>query len=202
MWETVCAHLDFKSIRRIILIQLRWKALRIDLFGLSIQVLLFSSFSPGMVINTMDTTSWFWSITHFHKVTLRIVWSVPNDSSTICTHGDRRQSSWFLIAVEATIVAYACAVERTATTASFDGKHSLYTCHSLRYLATPNVDIEQILRSVAIYVQRDPKNIIHQNPYRYSSCNELIYLAYTPGMCFSPWGKSMHPNAFYCKSLF
>ena len=74
-----------------------------------------------------------------------------------------------------TIIVYACAADDVASARSKNGRNSLYTYHLLRYIRTPNVDVETILKKVGADVQRDSNN--EQIPYRYSSCNELIYLA-------------------------
>lgn len=74
-----------------------------------------------------------------------------------------------------TIVVYACAADDTASPRSRNGRNSLYTYHLLRYIRTPNVDIETVLRYVAADVQRESEN--QQIPFRYSSCNEMIFLA-------------------------
>ena len=73
-----------------------------------------------------------------------------------------------------TIIVYACGANDTASAQSKNGRNSLYTYHLLRHIKTPNVDIETVMKRVAIDVQRDSNN--EQVPYRYSSCNELIYL--------------------------
>ncbi len=73
-----------------------------------------------------------------------------------------------------TILVYACAADDTASARSRNGRNSLYTYHLLRYIRTPNVDIETVLKQVAADVQRDSNN--EQVPYRYSSCNEIICL--------------------------
>jgi uncharacterized caspase-like protein len=78
-----------------------------------------------------------------------------------------------------TILVYACAADDTASARSRNGRNSLYTYHLLRYIKTPNVDIETILKQVAANVQRDSNN--EQIPYRYSSCNEMICLTSNPG---------------------
>jgi uncharacterized caspase-like protein len=75
----------------------------------------------------------------------------------------------------ATIVVYASGANETASAASPNNRNSLYTCFLLRYLTTPNVDIDCLLKYAAIDVQNESKN--KQIPYRYSSCNEPIYLA-------------------------
>lgn len=73
-----------------------------------------------------------------------------------------------------TIIVYACAANDTASAQSKNGRNSLYTYHLLRHIKTPNTDIETVMKRVAVDVQRDSNN--EQVPYRYSSCNELIYL--------------------------
>jgi len=78
-----------------------------------------------------------------------------------------------------TIIVYACAADEAASPKSKNGRNSLYTYHLLRYIKTPNVDIETILRHTAADVQRDSNN--EQIPYRYSSCNEMVYLVSDKG---------------------
>lgn len=73
-----------------------------------------------------------------------------------------------------TIIVYACAANDTASAQSKNGRNSLYTYNLLRHIRTPNVDVETVLKRAAIDVQRESNNV--QVPYRYSSCNELIYL--------------------------
>lgn len=74
-----------------------------------------------------------------------------------------------------TIIVYACAADDTASPRSRNGRNSLYTYNLLRHIRTPNVDIETILKYAAADVQQESDN--EQIPYRYSSCNEIIYLA-------------------------
>jgi hypothetical protein len=78
-------------------------------------------------------------------------------------------------APRSTIIVYACAAYETASPNSRNDRNSLYTYHLLRYIRTPNVDIETILKYVAADVARDSN--YKQIPYRYSNCNEIIYLA-------------------------
>ena len=73
-----------------------------------------------------------------------------------------------------TIIAYACRENDTASAQSKNGRNSLYTYHLLRHIKTPNEDIETLLKRVGTDVQRESNN--QQVPYRYSSCNERIYL--------------------------
>jgi uncharacterized caspase-like protein len=101
----------------------------------------------------------------------------------------------------ATIVVYACAAEESSSAKSRNGKNSLYTYHLLRYITTPNVDIDHVLRIVAYDVQRDPLNNLGQVPFRYSSCNEFIYLASDQNKNVSGHQHVMHPGAFLCKSF-
>jgi uncharacterized caspase-like protein len=101
----------------------------------------------------------------------------------------------------ATIVSYSCAAEESSSAKSRNGKNSLYTYHLLRYITTPNVDIDSVLRSVAYEVQRDPLNEERQVPYRYSSCNEYICLASDQNKNVSGHQHVMHPGAFLCKSF-
>ena len=81
-----------------------------------------------------------------------------------------------MVAPPATIIAYACAENEYSSTLSMNGRNSLYTYHLLRYIATPNTDIDLVLRKVAADVQKDPLNLLNQVPFRYSSCNEIICL--------------------------
>lgn len=73
-----------------------------------------------------------------------------------------------------TIVVYACAANDTASPRSKNGRNSLYTYYLLKHMRTPNVDVETLLKRVAADVQRESNN--EQIPYRYSSCNEMIYI--------------------------
>jgi uncharacterized caspase-like protein len=99
----------------------------------------------------------------------------------------------------ATIVAYASAAETAASQFSRNGRNSMYTYHLLRHIATPNVDIDYVLRNVAINVQKDSNN--EQIPYRYSSCNENICLVVTSGKNVPAWSGFMKSGAAFCKSL-
>lgn len=74
-----------------------------------------------------------------------------------------------------TIIAYACAANDVASSQSRNGRNSLYTYHLLNYITTPNVDVESALKYAAMGVQEESRN--RQIPFRYSSCNEMIYLA-------------------------
>jgi uncharacterized caspase-like protein len=78
-----------------------------------------------------------------------------------------------------TIVVYACAADDTASPQSRNGRNSLYTYHLLRHIRTPNVDVETILRHAAADVQKESNN--EQVPFRYSSCNDMVYLVTHPG---------------------
>jgi uncharacterized caspase-like protein len=75
----------------------------------------------------------------------------------------------------ATIVVYASAANAPASARSPNNRNSLYTAYLLKYITTPNIDIDYLLKRTAIDVQNDSEN--GQIPYRYSSCNEPIYLA-------------------------
>jgi hypothetical protein len=99
----------------------------------------------------------------------------------------------------ATIVAYACAAEAVSSPQSRNGRNSMYTYHLLRYITTPNVDVDYMLRNVALDVQRDSNNT--QIPYRYSSCNEYICLAASPGINIPAWPGVMQSPAVFCKLL-
>jgi uncharacterized caspase-like protein len=81
-----------------------------------------------------------------------------------------------------TIIAYACAADQVSTTLSKNNRNSLYTYHLLRHICEPNIDIDLVLRKVAVDVQKDRLNIAHQIPFRYSSCNEIICLVINGGM--------------------
>ena len=74
----------------------------------------------------------------------------------------------------ATLIAFACAAGDAASAQSANNRNSLYTYHLLRYLLTPNLDLESLLKYVSRDVERESKN--GQIPFRYSSCNEFICL--------------------------
>jgi uncharacterized caspase-like protein len=74
-----------------------------------------------------------------------------------------------------TIIAYSCAADEFSYGESKYGSNSVYTYHLLRYIKTPNMDIDLVLRLTAAGVQKETKN--QQTPFRYSSCNELMCLA-------------------------
>jgi len=98
-----------------------------------------------------------------------------------------------------TIIVYACAADDTASPRSQNGRNSLYTYHLLRYIRTPNLDIETLLRYVGADVQRDSKN--EQIPYRYSSCNEIICLMSNPGYKAPVPPQYMHARPILRKFL-
>lgn len=75
----------------------------------------------------------------------------------------------------ATLIAFACAADDTASANSFNERNSLYTAHLLRYITQRGVDIERVLKFVARDVEAESER--SQIPYRYSSCNESIFLA-------------------------
>lgn len=75
----------------------------------------------------------------------------------------------------ATLIVFACAAGAAASANSANDRNSLYTYHLLRYIKTPNMDIESILKYVSADVEKESKN--WQVPFRYSSCNEFINLA-------------------------
>ena len=77
----------------------------------------------------------------------------------------------------ATIIVYACAADAVSSALSINDRNSLYTYHLLNHIRTPNLDIDTVLKNVGMDVLRDPVNMEHQVPFRYSSCNELIFLA-------------------------
>ena len=79
-----------------------------------------------------------------------------------------------------TIIAFACAADEVSYGKSKYGNNSVYTYHLLRYLTTPNVDIDLVLRKAAADVQQETKNV--QTPFRYSSCNEVICLVSNAAM--------------------
>jgi uncharacterized caspase-like protein len=98
-----------------------------------------------------------------------------------------------------TIIVYACAADDTASPRSKNGRNSLYTYHLLRYIRTPNIDIETLLRYVGAEVQRDSKN--EQIPYRYSSCNEIICLISNQGYKALAPSQYMHARPIVRKFL-
>jgi uncharacterized caspase-like protein len=102
----------------------------------------------------------------------------------------------------ATIIAYACAEDELSTTLSMNGRNSLYICHLLRHICTPNTDIDFVLRNVAVDVQRDPFNRGRQTPFRYSSCNEAICLVNYGGMNTSMLPIGWQQGSFFRKSFF
>ncbi|CAF1175710.1 unnamed protein product [Rotaria sp. Silwood1] len=99
----------------------------------------------------------------------------------------------------ATIIAYACAANDVASADSIYGRNSLYTSHLLRYITTPNVDIETLLKCVSIDVQKESEN--QQIPYRYSSCNEAIYLTAPNTYKAMMPSQDMHRRPIVRKSL-
>ncbi|CAF1041249.1 unnamed protein product [Adineta ricciae] len=89
-----------------------------------------------------------------------------------------------------TIIAYGCAAGASSIARS-DLRNSVYTHHLLPRLAMPNVEIETVLKHVAIYVQQASDN--EQLPYIHSNCNEPIYLnanIWPNGMSFYPMIKA------------
>ena len=74
----------------------------------------------------------------------------------------------------ATLIAFACAAGAAASAQGANNRNSLYTYHLLRYIKTPNMDIESVLKYVSADVEKETGN--WQVPYRYSSCNEFINL--------------------------
>jgi uncharacterized caspase-like protein len=90
-----------------------------------------------------------------------------------------------------TLIAFACAAGDTASANSLNKRNSLYTSHLLRYLINPTMDIENLLKYVGAAVEKESKNA--QIPYRYSSCNEFIYLA--GGYARKGFAKSKHPSS-------
>lgn len=73
-----------------------------------------------------------------------------------------------------TIIAYACGADEVSYGRSKYGHNSVYTYHLLRYITTPNTDVDLILRKVATQVQKETRN--EQTPFRYSSYNDIFYL--------------------------
>ncbi|CAF0735649.1 unnamed protein product [Rotaria sordida] len=74
-----------------------------------------------------------------------------------------------------TIIVYACAANALASAISMNNRNSLYTYHLLRYIRTPNIDIETLLKYAGVDVKKESKS--QQIPYLYNSCKEAIYLA-------------------------
>lgn len=99
-----------------------------------------------------------------------------------------------------TIVAYSCAAEKASSAKSKNNRNSAYTYHLLRYIRTPNVDIDHILKCVAIDVQKDSNNT--QIPFRYSSCNETICLVTTQPINNQFWLSSPQSFSPFCKFSF
>jgi hypothetical protein len=102
----------------------------------------------------------------------------------------------------ATIIAYSCAADESSSTLSMNGRNSLYTFHLLRHIRTPNTDIDLVLRNVAADVQRDPLNFLHQIPFRYSSCNEIICLVNYSEMNAPMLPIAWQPGPVFRKSFF
>ena len=107
-----------------------------------------------------------------------------------------------MAAPPATIIAFACAADTVSSALSINDRNSLYTYHLLNHIRTPNLDIDTVLKNVAIDVQRDPVNMEHQMPFRYSSCNEIIYLAGNGAMNMPMMPGYYQPGFPYSKFLF
>ncbi|CAF1655281.1 unnamed protein product, partial [Adineta ricciae] len=84
-----------------------------------------------------------------------------------------------------TIIAFSCAADSTSLASSPDRPNSIYTHHLLKYITTPNVDIDILLKYTAMDVQRDSLN--KQLPFIYSNCNESICLNSNPWPMMSVW---------------
>jgi uncharacterized caspase-like protein len=102
-------------------------------------------------------------------------------------------------APSSTITAFACAADEYSSGQSRNGRNSVYTYHLLRHIRTPNVDIDLILRNVAVDVARETKN--KQTPFRYSSCNEIICLVNNWGVNVPAVPMNMQPIPVSRKSF-
>lgn len=97
-----------------------------------------------------------------------------------------------------TIIAYSCAADEFSYGESKYGSNSVYTYHLLRYIKTPNMDIDLVLRLTAAAVQKETKNL--QTPFRYSSYNELICLATNSPVNHQPHHGGMQRGAVASES--
>ncbi|CAF1382700.1 unnamed protein product [Adineta steineri] len=84
-----------------------------------------------------------------------------------------------------TIIAFSSAAGEPSVAAKA-GQNSKYTKYLLRYIRTPNMDIDIVLKQAAVDVQR--ASINGQIPYLYSNCNERICLNVIP------WPNAMQFN--------
>jgi uncharacterized caspase-like protein len=85
-----------------------------------------------------------------------------------------------------TLIVFACAAGAAASAQAENKRNSLYTYHLLRYIRTPNMDIESVLKYVSADVEKESDN--WQVPFRYSSCNEFICLV--SGVAVKGFGRS------------
>ncbi|CAF4059744.1 unnamed protein product [Adineta steineri] len=90
-----------------------------------------------------------------------------------------------------TIIAFSSAAGETSG-AGFPGENSLYTKYLLRYITTPNMDIDILLKHASIDVQRVSMN--SQIPYLYTNCNERVYLNVIPSRKIRAWSDAMQLN--------
>ncbi|CAF1519075.1 unnamed protein product [Adineta steineri] len=90
-----------------------------------------------------------------------------------------------------TIIAFSSAAGKTSDAAG-PGENSLYTKYLLRYITTPNMDIDILLKHASVDVQRASMN--SQIPYLYTNCNEPICLNVMPGHKSSAWPNVMQLN--------
>jgi hypothetical protein len=98
-----------------------------------------------------------------------------------------------------TIIAYACAADTESFAASGTRPNSMYTHYLLRYITTPNVDIDMVLKNVAVEVQRESVN--EQVPFLYTNCNERICLNANPWPNIPVWPGAVQFNPLLCKLL-
>jgi uncharacterized caspase-like protein len=122
--------------------------------------------NPKLILIILDCCRSYW-----HTVTL------GKSSFFNRRSGKFRDGLAPMRAPPATIIVYACAADTVSSALSINNRNSLYTYHLLNHIRTPNLDIDTVLKNVGIDVQRDPVNMEHQVPFRYSSCNEVIFLA-------------------------
>ncbi|CAF1382680.1 unnamed protein product [Adineta steineri] len=90
-----------------------------------------------------------------------------------------------------TIIANSCEVGAQFFGLADNGRNSIYTYHLLRYITTPNIDIDTIFRLVALDVQRSTGG--RQRPDRYSSVYEILYLVINPYLKNFAWANTMQP---------
>ncbi|CAF1655283.1 unnamed protein product [Adineta ricciae] len=91
-----------------------------------------------------------------------------------------------------TVIAYSCSLGSTFNALASNGRNSLYTFYLLHYLRMPNVDIDTILKYVALNVQRDTSN--KQIPERYSNVQEYLCLASNPYVKSAGWFDGARPD--------